>query len=299
MKASMKANLLAWSLLGSLTFLTGCYTVPETGRKSLVLIPPAQEIAMGAQSFAEMRQTEPVSSDPRANERVQRVGRRIAAAVGDTLPGAQWEFVVFESKDLNAFALPGGKVGVYTGLLRLMESDDELATVMGHEIAHVTARHGAERMTEALAIAAGGAIAGVAAEKYAGGQKDAFLMAYGLGTTTLIALPHSRRGESEADYIGLRYAAKAGYDPRAAIAFWQKMAQQKQLAGGGKPPAFLSTHPSDAQRIADLQKQVPQVMPLYEAARDRYSDQNVIGADRNEIGAEQREIGAEQRTIGR
>lgn len=254
---------------------------------------------MGAQSFAEMRQSEPVSSDPRTNERVQRVGRRIAAAVGDALPGAQWEFVVFESKDLNAFALPGGKVGVYTGLLRLMESDDELATVMGHEIAHVTARHGAERMTEALAIAAGGAIAGVAAEKYAKDRKDAFLMAYGLGATTLVALPHSRRGESEADYIGLRYAAKAGYDPRAAITFWQKMSLQKQQAGGGKLPAFLSTHPSDAQRIADLQQQVPLVMPIYETARSRYAEEEVGDADRQEIGAEQREIGAEHRVIGR
>lgn len=287
----MKVNALGLSLLVILSFLTGCYTVPETGRKSFILIPPAQEIAMGAQSFAEMRQSEPVSIDARSNERVQRVGRRIAAAVGDALPGAQWEFVVFESEDLNAFALPGGKVGVYTGLLRLMESDDELATVMGHEIAHVTARHGAERMTEALAIAAGGALAGVAADKYAKDHKDAFLMAYGLGATALVALPHSRRGESEADYIGLRYAAKAGYDPRAAITFWQKMAQQKQQSGGGAMPAFLSTHPSDAQRIADLQKQMPEVLPLYESSRTRYSGDSVIGAEQREIGAEQREIG--------
>jgi predicted Zn-dependent protease len=280
-----------WILAVALLALAGCYTVPETGRSSFVLIPPSQEIAMGAQSFAEMRKTEPVSNDPRANARVQRVGHRIATAVGDALPGAQWEFVVFESKDVNAFALPGGKVGVYTGLLQLAESDDELAIVMGHEIAHVTARHGAERMTEALAIAAGGALVGVAADKYAGENKEAFATAYGLGTNLALALPHSRRGESEADYIGLRYAAKAGYDPRSAVTFWQKMARQKEAAGGGQTPAFLSTHPSDAQRIAELQKQVPGVLPLYETARAKYPVDGETDADQRVIGAEQRVIG--------
>ncbi len=251
-------------LAGALSLLAGCYTVPETGRSSFILISPAEEAVLGAQSFAEVRSKEKVSDDPIHNERVRRVGKRIAEAVGDALPGAKWEFVVFESKDVNAFALPGGKVGVYTGLLKLAESDDELAIVMGHEIGHVTARHGAERMTEALGAALLGAAVTVATEDSK--RRDAWRLGYGLAATGA-TLKFSRNHESEADYIGLRYAAKAGYDPRAAVTFWTKMAKQKD---GGGLPAFLSTHPSDAQRIADLQRQMPGVLPLYEAAARRY-----------------------------
>jgi len=251
-----------------LVVLAGCYTVPETGRRSFVMISPAEEAALGAQSFAQLRTQEKVSEDPVHNERVRRVGRRIAEAVGDALPGAKWEFVVFDSKDINAFALPGGKVGVYTGLLKVAETDDELATVIGHEVAHVTARHGAERMSEALLIGLVGAAGAAAVEsKYGSEKSQGFMLAYGLGTTVGRILPHSRANESEADYIGLRYSAKAGYDPRAAITFWEKMAREKAAAAGGaRMPAFLSTHPSDADRIATLREQVPAVMPLYEAA---------------------------------
>ncbi len=256
----------AWSIV--LLALAGCYTVPETGRGSLILISPAEEATLGARSFAEVRAKEKVSADPIYNERVRRVGKRIAEAVGDALPGAKWEFVVFESEDVNAFALPGGKVGVYTGLLELAESDDELAAVVGHEIAHVTARHGAERMSEAMVIGLVG-VAGAAAvdRKYGSDRSESFMLAYGLGATLGRVLPHSRVNESEADYIGLRYAARAGYDPRAAITFWRKMTKQKDGPG---MPAFLSTHPSGEQRIASLKRQVPVVLPLYEAAARRY-----------------------------
>lgn len=281
-------------LLGTLLALSGCYTVPETGRKSLVLISPSEEANLGAQSFAQLRTQERVSTDPGHVERVRRVGSRVAAAVGDDLPSAKWEFAVFESPDVNAFALPGGKVGVYTGLLRLAESDDELATVIGHEIAHVTARHGAERMSEALVLGLVGAAGTAAVQNRYGDEKgQAFALAYGMGATLGRVLPHSRNNESEADHIGLRYAARAGYDPRAAITFWQKMARHKQQAGGGAMPAFLSTHPSDDQRIANLQRQVPQVMPLYEEA-SRRMDRGVIGgeAEGASIGA-QPVIGAE------
>ncbi|HYC71233.1 MAG TPA: M48 family metallopeptidase [Opitutaceae bacterium] len=259
--------------------LSGCYTVPETGRKSLVLVSPAEEAQLGAQSFAELRSKERISNDPVHVERVRRVGGRIATAVGDDLPSARWEFAVFESPDVNAFALPGGKVGVYTGLLRLAESDDELATVIGHEIAHVTARHGAERMSEAAVLGAVGAAGtAYAGNRFGSDKAQAFAAAYGAGATLFRVLPHSRSNESEADYIGMRYAARAGYDPRAAITFWQKMARQKQQAGGGATPVFLSTHPSDTQRIADLQQQVPEVMPLYEEA-SRRMQRSVIGAE--------------------
>jgi predicted Zn-dependent protease len=265
----MKRLLFPLAAAAAVLACSGCYTNPVTGRKALMLISQGQEMSLGAQSFAEMRKTEKVSADPALNARAQRVGARIARAVGDQLPNAKWEFVVFESKQLNAFALPGGKVGVYTGLMQLAENDGELATVMGHEIGHVTARHGAERMSEAMVIAGVGALgAAVAENNYDAQTRDLFLLAYGGATTLGRVLPHSRHAESEADKMGAIYAAKAGYDPRAAITFWQKMAAQKTAEkDAAKVPPWLSTHPSDAKRIADLQAYMPQVMPLYEAAR--------------------------------
>lgn len=251
-------------LLAILLLIGGCYTVPETGRSSFI-IPLGDDVAMGAAAFAEVKAKEKISDNPIANERVQRIGKRIAAAVGDALPGAKWEFVVFEApKTVNAFALPGGKVGVYSGLLDLAESDDEVAIVMGHEIGHVTARHGAERMTEGVLMAAGGVLLDAATS----GKKDHDLLLAGYGlTATGGILAFSRKHESEADFIGLRYAAKAGYNPMAAITFWRKMAKN---GSGPQMPAFLSTHPSHDRRIADLQSWMPQVLPFYEKAKQRY-----------------------------
>jgi predicted Zn-dependent protease len=244
--------------------LAGCYTVPETGRSSFIL-PVVDDVAQGASAFAEIKAKEKVSTDPELNERVRRVGVRIAQAVGDALPGAKWEFVVFDApKTVNAFALPGGKVGVYTGLLALAESDDELAIVMGHEIGHVTARHGAERVSQGMVAAVGGLI--LDASTQGRRNHDLLLAGYGLASGGAI-LAFSRSHESEADYIGIRYAAKAGYDPRAAITFWQKMEKESQGPG---VPAFLSTHPTHERRIADLQAWMPGVLPLYESARLRY-----------------------------
>ncbi|MBI5769003.1 MAG: M48 family metallopeptidase [Verrucomicrobia bacterium] len=257
---------------GALLANAGCYTNPVTGRQSLMLISQGHELSLGAESFAQMRKTEKVSTDPGQNARVKRVGERIAGAVGDQLPNAKWEFVVFESKDVNAFALPGGKVGVYTGLLKLAENDSELAIVMGHEIGHVIARHGAERMSEGMVIAGVGALGGVVAEsKYDARTRDLFLLAYGGATTVGRVLPHSRNNESEADRMGAIYAARAGYDPRGAITFWKKMAAQKETGkSGAKLPAWLSTHPADAKRVADLEAFMPQVVPVYEANKGRF-----------------------------
>jgi metalloendopeptidase OMA1, mitochondrial len=162
-----------------LFLFTSCYTVPETGRQSVILISPDAEAEMGATAFADLRTKEKVSTDSAANARVRRVGQRIADVVGGDLPSAKWEFVVFDAPDtVNAFALPGGKVGVYTGLLDLAASDDELAIVMGHEIGHVTARHGAERMTTGMGIEAFGAVAGAVADKKFK-NAEAFKMLYG------------------------------------------------------------------------------------------------------------------------
>jgi predicted Zn-dependent protease len=254
--------------VAALLALAGCYTNPVTGRQSLVLVQPSEELALGAQSFDQIRTQEKVSHDAAMNARVRRVGERIAQAVGSAMPNAQWEFVVFDSPEVNAFALPGGKVGVYSGLLKLATSDDELAIVMGHEIGHVIARHGAERMSEQMVIQGLGALGTAYAEnRYSPQAVQLFQTAYGGAATLGRVLPHSRQNESEADHMGVVYAAKAGYDPRAAIAFWQKMEQQKGGAAGGKFAQFLSTHPADAQRIADLQALMPEVVPIYEANR--------------------------------
>lgn len=254
---------LSLALAAVALLLTGCYTVPETGRRSVIIVSPQEEAAMGAQEFASVRSKQKVSADEMQNERVTRVGRRIAAAVGNDLPGAKWEFVVFDSETMNAFALPGGKVGVYAGLLKLAETDDELAVVMGHEIAHVTARHGAERMTEVVGAVLLGAAVEVATQDSS--KRDAWRVGYGLAATGA-TLAFSRSHEREADYIGLRYAAKAGYDPHAAISFWERMARSKE---GPRMPTLLSTHPSDAQRIADLKAQLPSVLPIYDQSRAR------------------------------
>ena len=274
MKKVLNSLLLACATLAA----AGCYTNPVTGRKSLVLISPGEEVQLGAQSFQAIWAKERVSADPAANARVQRIGRRIAEAVGNELPGAKWEFVVFDSKDLNAFALPGGKVGVYTGLMQLAENDAELAIVMGHEIGHVIARHGAERMSEAAVIAGIGMMgAAIVDAKTEDPQaRQLFELAYGAGTTLGRVLPHSRGNESEADRMGAIYAARAGYDPRAAITFWEKMAAKKQAAGatGTKLDAIFSTHPADAQRIAQLRALMPQVVPIYEKARAARSAQS-------------------------
>jgi predicted Zn-dependent protease len=258
--------------------LAGCYTNPVTGRKSLVLLSQGEELTLGTQSFQEIRDKEKVSADPAMNARVTRIGQRIAQAVGNELPDAKWEFVVFDSKEINAFALPGGKVGVYSGLLQLAESDAELATVMGHEIGHVIARHGAERMSEAMVISGVGALGSAAVEtKTQDPQtKQLFDLAYGGLTTVGRVLPHSRNNESEADRMGATYAARAGYDPRAAITFWQKMVAQKQAAdksaaaSSATLSAIFSTHPADEKRIADLKALMPTVLPVYEQNKGKF-----------------------------
>ncbi|MFT3780713.1 MAG: M48 family metallopeptidase [Nibricoccus sp.] len=270
MASSRKFLSLFNGLLAAGVLIVGaCSTVPETGRKQLMLVSPDQESKMGLASFEEIKKQEKISQDPEFNARVRRVGERIAQSVGRELDNAQWEFVVFESDQINAFALPGGKVGVYTGLLKLAKSDDELACVMGHEIAHVTSRHGAERTSQNYAVAGAGIIAALAmeAKDVDPAKRNMVLAAYGVGTTGLIILPFSRTHESEADSIGLRFAAGAGYDPRAAVTFWQRMSAANR---GAKPPEWLSTHPSDETRIKNLQALAPQYMSLYEASKTRY-----------------------------
>lgn len=258
----MKRRLLALpGVACALLFLPACSTVQETGRKQLILMSAAEEASMGVQAFAQIKQQEKISTDPAVNARIQRIGKRIAASVGRDLPNAQWEFVVFDSDQLNAFALPGGKVGFYTGLIKLAESDDEIAVVMGHEVAHVSSRHGAERQSQAMLIGLGGAALAIGTDDNKNQQY--YMLAYGVGST-LGTLAYSRDHETEADVVGLRFAARAGYDPRAAVTFWKKMAAKET---GGRPPKLLSTHPPSAERIENLQRIAPALVPLYEQSK--------------------------------
>jgi len=243
--------------------ILGCATVSETGRKQLLLISPDQEMQLGLAAFEETKKTVPVSQDAAATAMLQRVGQRIAAVA--QLEKAQWEFVLFESKEANAFCLPGGKVGVYTGILPITKDEAGLATVIGHEVAHATAHHGGERVSEAMVLEFGGQVVGMFSSGWDPQWQSAANLAYGLGTELGRALPHSRTQESEADHIGLLYMARAGYEPEAAIAFWERFAEFNRQAGGGTP-WFLRTHPLDEKRIEDLRRLLPEVKAQVRAA---------------------------------
>lgn len=257
-----------WLLAGLALLVAGCYTVPETGRQALMMVPEAQMQAMGVEAFREIKRKEKTSRDPAARRRVEQVGRRIAGVSrGATgMPPEKWEFTTFASAEKNAFALPGGKVGVYEGILEVAATDAELATVMGHEVAHVAARHGGERMSEMLVISMGGMALSVALREEPQQTRQLYLLAYGVTTQVGRVLPHSRQQELEADRIGLLYMARAGYDPRAAVSFWQKM---EKAGSGGKAPAFLSTHPSHGQRVQRLKDWMPEALKEYRQARRR------------------------------
>jgi len=240
---------------------TGCLTVPETGRRQVMLISSQQEMQLGFTAFSQMKKETPVSRDAALNAMVQRVGRRIAAVA--ELPGAQWEFVVFNSKEANAFCLPGGKVGVYSGILTITKDEAGLATVIGHEVAHAVARHGAERMSEGLLLQTGGGLLGASLSTADPRTQVLVMTAYGLGAKVGRELPHSRAQESEADRIGLIYMARAGYDPEAAVGFWQRFSDFTRNQGGSGTPTFLRTHPLDAVRIQQIQQWMPEAKANY------------------------------------
>ncbi|MFO1499200.1 MAG: M48 family metallopeptidase [Verrucomicrobiota bacterium] len=199
--------------------LTGCATVPVTGRSQLSLVSSEQEMQLGLTSFDQMKKDVPISKDPAANALLQKVGKRIAAVAAKDLPNAQWEFVVFESKEANAFCLPGGKIGVYTGILPITKDDNGLATVLGHEVAHAAAHHGGERMSRAMVLQGVGQAVEAGASHFDPKYQQAAVLAYGLGAQVGIELPFSREQESEADHIGLIYMARAGYNPESALEF--------------------------------------------------------------------------------
>ncbi len=239
--------------------LTACTTSP-TGRQQLLLVPDNQMQQMGVTAFQQMKQEMPVTRDKQANAYVTCV----ADAITRQLPagsGQDWEVVVFEEDSANAFALPGGKIGVHTGLLDVAENQDQLAAVMAHEVAHVLAQHSAERVSQQFATQAGLDLAGVVAGSNTQTRQQV-LGLLGIGAQYGILLPYSRVQESEADGYGLELMAKAGFDPRASVQLWQNMKAQ----GGSAPPELLSSHPAPDTRIRDLQGRMSQMIPLYERA---------------------------------
>lgn len=252
-------RLLTIAALGlALLGLSGCATTAETGRHQLILLSTEQETNLGFQSFDQLKKQTPISKNAAANAQLQRVGAQIAAVAN--LPGAKWEFVLFESKEPNAFCLPGGKVGVYTGILPLTKDDAGLAAVIGHEVAHAVLRHGNERMSRSMAWQLGATALGAGLSVSAADPRVAMAVqqAYGAGSQVLSELPHSRDQESEADRVGLRYMARAGYDPESALAFWQRFAAYNAQAGGGQGFSFLRTHPTDATRVKQIQGWLPE-----------------------------------------
>jgi len=234
-------------------FAAGCAQNTALGRRQLLLVDDAQLAQLSAASWDQIRAKEKISSDPGMNARVRRVGLKIARASG--LPDPSWEFTVFDSDAVNAFVLPGGKVGFYRGILELMSSDDQVATVMGHEFAHVAGRHSAERYSQQLATNSALQVSDVVLASNDVALRQEITAVLGAGVTFGVILPYSRRHEYEADRIGLRYMARAGYDLDEAVVFWEKMAARSK----GGPPEFASTHPSDLNRVKAIKGEITQI----------------------------------------
>ncbi len=254
-----------------LIFLAGCTTVPITGRSQFNTVPDSLINSMALQEYNSFLKSpeNKISTDAEKTAMVQRVGGRIADAVqrymnehglADQIADYEWEFNLIDSDQKNAWAMPGGKVVVYTGILETTQNEAGLAVVMAHEIAHAIARHGAERMTQGLAVTLGGVALNEAIKDEPSATRTIFLTSYGVGTTVAVMLPYSRMHETEADRLGLIFMAMAGYPPEEAVGFWQRMAQSKD---GSAPPEFLSTHPADETRIMDIKRNLPEARRYY------------------------------------
>ncbi len=236
-------------------------TVPLTGRHQLVDIDRKQEMALGIQSWRQIKSQSHIISSGHNADVIREVGKRIAKAASEQDPGFQWEFNLIDSDQLNAFCLPGGKVAFYTGILPIAKNADGVAIIMGHEVAHAIARHGAERMAHQKLMQFGTMAASMSMGDMGLGTRRAILGALGAGGQYGILLPFSRKHESEADYIGLMYAAKACFDPREAPRLWRRM--EKATGASGRASEFASTHPAPETRIAQFKEWMPQAIEVY------------------------------------
>ncbi|MBE0644447.1 MAG: M48 family metallopeptidase [Bacteroidetes bacterium] len=266
---TLRTRFLTLALVAVALFISSCSTVPVTGRSQLNLIPASTMLSMSYQQYGDFMQSHQSSRDQSKVQMVQRVGVNIKNAVesyfkqkglSDQLQGYKWEFNLVESNEVNAWCMPGGKVVVYSGILPITQNEVGLAVVMGHEIAHAVAEHGSERMSQGLLTQLGGMALNEALASKPAETRALWMTAFGVGAQVGVLLPYSRLHESEADKLGLIFMAMAGYNPNEAVAFWQRMAANK---GGAAPPEFLSTHPSDATRIKDLQAAMPEAMKYY------------------------------------
>ena len=262
----MSNTIVRLSIIGGLLFLsiliTACHTVPVTGRAALNMASDEEVIRLSDEAFDAMKRQYNQSRNPKYRAIVNRVGQRIAAAISWDIQNADWEFVVFEDPNrINAFAMAGGKVGVFTGLFKIVESEEDLAVVIGHELAHVAAKHVNEKLSQEMLIKGGGVAASIAT----GGQgvitRNIVLNAYGLGAQ-VGTFAFTRKKEMEADHIGLIYMARADYDPRTAIDFWERM--HKETEGKPVPPQWLSTHPSHEDRVLLLHRHMAEAVEVYE-----------------------------------
>jgi predicted Zn-dependent protease len=263
----------------ALFLLTACADVPVTHRSSLHLVPDSELLSLSLQEYQDVLKKAKLSTDPVKIQMVRTVGERVARAAegylretgqGYRVTGYHWEFNLIEDdKVVNAWAMPGGKVAVYTGILPYTKDETGLAVVLGHEIGHAIAGHGNERMSQSLLAQMGGLALSVALSQQPGQTQALFQQVYGVGANVGFLLPYSRLQESEADRIGLIFMARAGYDPRAAISFWGRMSAQ----GGQRPPEFLSTHPAPTSRVEDLKRFIPEALPLYEKSSAKASHQ--------------------------
>lgn len=249
--------------------ITACSTVPLTGRKQLSLVSDSEILSLSNQSFQEYMKTAQPSTNKQNTAMVVRVGTRIANAVetylnsigrSEDVKEFAWEFHLVQDSTANAFCMPGGKIVVNEGILPYTQNEAGLAIVLGHEVAHAVAKHSKEQMSEQLLLSAGGVALGLAVDNKSEQMQQLAQTVYGLGSSVGVTLPHSRKNESEADHLGLIFAAMAGYDPHTAVGFWQRMAQG---SGGGSALAFLSTHPSNEKRIRDIEKLIPEAMKYY------------------------------------
>ena len=252
--------------------LCGCTKVAMTGRSQLNLIPASEMMSMSYQQYAEVVKGSKLSGDSAQVRRIRAVGTRIQRAVegyfaeigqSDQLRDYKWEFNLIESDEMNAWCMPGGKVAFYTGILPVCRDDTGIAVVMGHEVAHAVAEHGAERMSQALLTQLGGVALSTAISSEPERTQALWMGAFGLGAQYGVLLPFSRTQESESDHLGLVFMARAGYHPEAALAFWQRMASQ---GTGQAPPEFLSTHPSDETRMRKIQELLPEAQKQYRPA---------------------------------
>ena len=264
MNKALKLKMLV--LTGLMFLLPSCSTVPITGRRQFNLVPDSMVNAMALQEYSNFIAQSKLSGNAQQTQTVKQVGGRISQAVekfnaeNNIEQKYDWEFNLVEDDAVNAWAMPGGKVVIYTGILPLTQDETGLAVVVGHEIAHAWARHGSERMSQGLMVQMGGIALSEALSKYPAQTQNLFMQAFEVGSQVGVLLPYSRRHEEEADHLGLIFMALAGYDPQAAVDFWQRMAAAKEAPA---PPEFLSTHPSDETRIKKIKERIPEALKYY------------------------------------